>query len=272
MQAFTLDKASSGRVTRAIMSNAIDGCKAWTAWDGMALHHDRGLVWTETRVKAPMFNNIFRFRVRPDQVDAVLARLKAERIPLRCWVGPDTSPSNLGERLLADGWTLRFSGSGMAANLDTLPESVPHPPDLRIERVDNPSTLNEWAAIFSQTFSLSEAIRQTWYDIHAAMMITNQPWQHYLARLNGVPVAMASLFFGCGVAGVANVTTLPMVRNSGIGTAITLRPLQDAQAMGYKTSTLIATPMAQKLYSQLGFRKYCQCSFYIWNGTVENNG
>src|SRR5437588_294535 len=82
-------------------------------------------------------------------------------------------------------------------------------------------------------------------------------WRYFLGRLNGKPVATAKLFVGAGVAAVHHVVTLPEMRRRGIGTAMTLRVLHDARAMGYRVGVLTASPDGLGSYRRIGFRDYC---------------
>jgi GNAT superfamily N-acetyltransferase len=95
------------------------------------------------------------------------------------------------------------------------------------------------------------------------------PHQHpigpfYLARLHGEPVAASALYRDPRVAGLYEVCTIPSARRHGIGAAITLAPLLDARAMGYRIAVLQASPMGEPVYRRLGFTSYCTLDAYSW--------
>jgi ribosomal protein S18 acetylase RimI-like enzyme len=71
---------------------------------------------------------------------------------------------------------------------------------------------------------------------------------------------------GGGVTGIYNVATLPQARQQGIGTALTVAPLLEARAQGYRVATLQSTPIGLNLYLRLGFREYCSFNAYFWQG------
>jgi ribosomal protein S18 acetylase RimI-like enzyme len=75
-----------------------------------------------------------------------------------------------------------------------------------------------------------------------------------IAALDGAAAA-AAVAFDCGDdCGIYNVATLGHARRRGLGTALTALLLRDAAARGCRTASLQATPMAERVYSALGFR------------------
>jgi ribosomal protein S18 acetylase RimI-like enzyme len=77
--------------------------------------------------------------------------------------------------------------------------------------------------------------------------------RRYLVRIDGAPVASATLFVHGQSAGIYNVATLPAARGRGIGSAVTLAALRDGVAMGARVGVLHASDMAQSVYRRLGF-------------------
>jgi predicted acetyltransferase len=69
-------------------------------------------------------------------------------------------------------------------------------------------------------------------------------------------------FLAGGVAGIYHVTTLPEVRNRGIGKHITLAPLLDARENGYRVGTLFASRLGEVVYRQIGFEALSRVSVY----------
>jgi ribosomal protein S18 acetylase RimI-like enzyme len=64
------------------------------------------------------------------------------------------------------------------------------------------------------------------------------------------------LFLGGGAAGLYHLGTVAEARGRGVGAAITLAPLRDARALGYRIGTLQSTPMGYGLYRRVGFVDY----------------
>ena len=74
----------------------------------------------------------------------------------------------------------------------------------------------------------------------------------------------ASLFVGCGVAGISSVATLPAFRRRGIGTAVAAAPLRVARQSGYRIGVLFSAPVAVEMYRKLGFVECGKGNCYAW--------
>jgi predicted acetyltransferase len=68
------------------------------------------------------------------------------------------------------------------------------------------------------------------------------------------------------VAGIYNVGTVPEARGKGIGAAMTLAPLLEARARGYRIAILHASDFGYNVYRRLGFQEYCKMHIFAWMG------
>jgi predicted acetyltransferase len=87
-----------------------------------------------------------------------------------------------------------------------------------------------------------------------------------LFQWHGEPVAACSVVAGAGVAGLYQVATLPQARGHGLATAIGLTALREAHQRGHDTAVLHSTPLAVKVYRQLGFQPITNLRLYLWQG------
>ena len=79
-------------------------------------------------------------------------------------------------------------------------------------------------------YEMSAVFGETYYNCLISLGLERgAPLRHYLGRLEGEPVATATMFLGAGVAGIYDVSTIPAARRRGIGAVMTVRPLQDAR-------------------------------------------
>jgi hypothetical protein len=154
----------------------------------------------------------------------------------------------------------------MASDLLALAEEFPAPAGLAIEQVRDREMLNVWAHTAFTGLGFPQDGNAQAVELFAGLGF-ELPLRSYLGTLDGEPVATSQLFLGAGVAGIYIVATVPEARRLGIGTALTLAPLLEARAMGYRIGILHASPMGFGVYRRLGFREYCRMSNYqVQNG------
>ena len=237
------------------------------------VHDEPELLWFFSGIPFHLANGIMRAHFPPDAgeeiLDDWLKRLTAHGVPVAWMIGPSTRPTNLGSYLERHGWSHEHDDEapGMAVDLHTLDKQLSLPPRLTIERVGNEETLKTWLRVMVAGSELLEEGLALLLDV-----VTKHGFKHdsdvhyYLGRLDGRPVATSLLYLGGGVAGIYNVATIPEARRQGIGSALTLAPLLDAQSWGYRIGILQSTAMGLNLYRRLGFKEYCTFRAYFWSG------
>jgi GNAT superfamily N-acetyltransferase len=264
----TVKDLSTPALLTAIEANLFAFFRLLRRWPKAEVHEEPTLLWSLSSVPFPLFNSILRAQLDSENVEtaitAAIARGRARHVPLLWWTGPATRPADLGRYLTAHG----FSGEefpGMAADLRTLPDTVPVPSGLVIERVVDVDSLKSWAALVCATFEFPPVVAEDLADCLLSLGLAGQtPFRHYLARLEGEPVGTSSVLLGAGVAGIYNVGTVPAVRRQGVGTALTVIPLLQARAMGHRIAILHSSAMAVSAYRHLGFDEYCTIGQYVW--------
>jgi GNAT superfamily N-acetyltransferase len=264
-----LEDLSEPALVRAIETNLFELFTACRGLPQAEVHDDPDMLWTVTNVPFPLFNSVFRARLQPQNVDAVieatLRRYKARNVPMLWWTGPTTRPENLGAYLEAHGLVNEEGDSpGMAVDLRVLNESLHRPPGLEIELVNDAESLRKWSEAVTAAAPMPELVAKPMFDFFITLGFGKaSPVRNYYGRLSGEGVATSSLFFGAGVAGIYNVATLPKVRRQGIGNAMTLEPLCEARALGYRIGVLISSQLGVGVYRKLGFREYCKIGQYV---------
>ncbi len=211
---------SPAALVNVIEANMFSFFPSWRRWPKAEVHDDPELLWTLTSIPSPFFNSVFRTRLNPEAVEgaiaAAVARGRARGVPLMWWTGPTTQPADLSKYLIARG----FVGEelpGMAADLRALPDTVPAPSELVIERVTELGALKTWCDVMCTSFDLPGVFAEGWYDSWRSLGVSPRaPYRHYLGWLEGEPVATSAVIVGAGVAGIYNVGTIPAVRRQGI--------------------------------------------------------
>lgn len=200
-----------------------------------------------------------------EKVAKMIERFKSANTMFRWWLTPSSTPSHLGNILASHGMERRYEIPGMAVSLSDINTEITAPPDFTIQRVTDQETLAIWSRTFAKGFEMAPGDDDRWAEtLHHFGFAQDSPWHAYLGYLGGEPIATSAMFLGSEAAGIYHVVTLPHARGKGIGSLITLEPLKEARASGYKTGVLQSSDMGLRVYERLGFRSYFKADFYLW--------
>lgn len=217
-------------------------------------------------IPSPFCNNVLRAQLVQDDIDTeiehTLSRFKSRGLPIRWMTSPSTRPADLGDYLEAHGLVHVADYPGMAVHLPELNEDLPTPSDLSIERVRDVKALEHMMQAFTVGYGIPVSFGSVVFDVFSNLGF-ELPLRHYVGWLKGKPVACSSLLLSSGVAGIYVVATVQEARGQGIGSALTLVPLVEARAMGYRIGVLGSSEMGVGVYRRLGFREYCKFGIYI---------
>jgi ribosomal protein S18 acetylase RimI-like enzyme len=175
---------------------------------------------------------------------------------------PSTRPVNLSDYLEAHGLRHIADYPGMAVQLVELNEDLTAPSDLGIERVEDAKTLEQMIRVFTIGYGVPVSFTDLLFNIFSILGF-ELPLRHYIGWLKGEPIACSSLLLSSGVAGIYLVATVKEARGQGIGSALTLAPLSEARALGYRIGVLGSTEKGLGVYRRLGFREYFKFGIYI---------
>jgi ribosomal protein S18 acetylase RimI-like enzyme len=207
-----------------------------------------------------------------DLIENALVHFRSMNVRKLSWLAHECVPfTEMNDALLARGLKFRESfATEMAVDMSFLMEEPSPCSGLRIVPVEDERTLRQWIHIASTGFRISENFQKVWYDFFVDAIFNSQ-FRTYLALLNGKPVGTSQLFLSEGVAGIYNVTCIPEARGQGIGSAVTLAPLQKAREMGYRMGVLQASRQGYNLYRRLGFQDFGKLSLYLWENDSGMN-
>jgi ribosomal protein S18 acetylase RimI-like enzyme len=235
------------------------------------LHKTPELLWIYSGPHSP--NAVLHSRFASNdstyihaKIDEMLEFFETRNVDFGWTTGPSTQPSNLATILKARSFVYSYSTTGMAVDLQKLNENIYVNPNLSIREIEDLETLKLLRTIEMSGFGASEMNAQNYYDSYAHVGFGNgMPWHHFIGWLHNAPVAIASLLFHAGVAGIFGVATIPEARRQGIGAAMTLHTLHEARRCGYRVAVLSPTEMSIALYHRIGFQEYCKLIHYEWS-------
>lgn len=247
---------SLAQMGRAVEAN---WCAAWASL-GLLQHQPRSLVDDTPamlRVVTPglpdtLMNIVMRYR-SPQPVTAIaiedaIAPFRRHGLPFQWWLIHDDAPDGLREHLYALGMR-SWGGATMMylplAHWDATYRSAP--PGISYDHVSTSAGRTDALRIVSLVFEVPSFPMSRWTNENPAFAV-------YLAQWGNHPVATVAVLPAGETIGIYHVATLPEARRRGIAGNLLLLALRDAQAAGYTTATLTATPEGQHLYTQLGFR------------------
>lgn len=266
-----LTNPSKAELAAAVQENLFALFRAMMVLPGSEMVETPQVSYHHAFPSNPMFKGVWATHLAAEETDGTISKVldwyKTRQSPfVFWWVGTDSQPSELPERLQAHGFGANIMGDpGMVANLHDLNEAIQTPEGFTITPATNQTMLEDWGSTFSASFEVPAWAGQAWVEATSRLGISRAPWQLYLGYWNGKPVATNILFNGAGVASVYGVGTLPEARGNGIGAAITLKPLQDAREQGYRYAVLFSTEMGYSVYQRLGFRPVdCKIARYLW--------
>jgi len=264
-----LADTSPGGMIEAIESTNRYGWESLGASSRFEVQDRDGGLWFSSGIPMPPFNGIVGARLsdkRAHQViEEAIEHFGSRSLPFSWAVGPLSEPEDLGERLVAHGFKPQEAQAGMAIDLETMPDSVPLPDGIEIERLSGKAFIGDYGDVVSAGFGLPPNFGGEFASILAeATRDSDAKSWGYLGRINGQPVATSGVVLAGGGALIVNVVTLPAARGRGVGTVMTHRPLLEAREKGYRIGTLEATKMGYPVYKRLGFEEYCRLQEYVW--------
>ena len=197
------------------------------------------------------------------EIEAVKQFFAKREVPWLWWLGPRTTPSDMGERLTAHGMTMACDP--LPAMIAALPgPEVSLKSDVCVWRAQTPDDLQAASSIRRTAFRFPEDAALTYFDDRPQDWVDGDKAHLYLARVgDGPPASIGALIEAEGIPGVYIMATFPEWQRRGLGKAILARIMSEAADKGHKVIALTASDLGYGLYRQFGFehlfdyRLYC---------------
>jgi len=257
-----IEVTASDELLNALESNRIAYWSAYGRAKGSTLIATPEIIWFYTGIQVPLFNGVLSAKLKPNDVRVTLDNLQAkiveQRAPALWWIGPRTTPDNLGSLLEQYGLQPAWELPGMAIDLEAVEDQPKTISNFTIEKVSSVETQALWARICAVGTGFPDRVTEDVARLEATLTDPEYKAQHrYVGFLNGTPVATSALVVDSGIAGIYAVATIPEARRQGIGRMMTVMPLLEARQLGYRVGVLQASPMGFPIYKAIGFQDVC---------------
>ncbi|MFX0151737.1 MAG: GNAT family N-acetyltransferase [Candidatus Hodarchaeota archaeon] len=258
---------SISTIGTALEANLIEQVKFYGTSPLVNLYDENNMVRIVTGLPISIFNLIAGTTFTENDIDhkieLALKPFKKQKVPMIWWVGPTSTPRNLGTYLEKHGLEKSFDMLGMFYDLEKLENNLNLPPSFIYYRVDTNHLLRLWTETQTEGFEANPNENEDIFRFEKTLGINpNSRWVRFIGFIGEKPVGVSILFLGAGVAAIFNVAVVPKFRRRGIGTLMTKIPLLKARSLGYKYGVLKASPLGAHLYKHLNFKECCKIGLY----------
>lgn len=216
---------------------------------------------------APGMSFVLYSRLASGTSDAAIEAEKAYfaecRQPLEWKVFSHDAPPDLGERLLAHGFSAGEPGAIMVLDLEDIPASLLRLAELDVRRLTHRGQLEDVIAVMQPVWGGNfDWMRQrlgSHMEIPGYLSI-------YVAYIGDLPVSAAWTYFypNSRFAGLWGGSTLPQHRRKGFYTVLLAVRAREALQRGYRFLTVECSPMSQPIVASHGFECLTHTTSYNW--------
>jgi hypothetical protein len=260
----------------AMNNNYRDFFETLGVCDNIKVKTSPSILTVSSDIPFPLFNCVLSTTNDEHIATVEISNLKSQSsinsTPVMWSISNDLQSSKLKLLLEKESFVMSENAPGMALDLKTINKSNSNIDGLTITKVTNTGDLRVWCETMVEGYGLPSFVGDALYEFNLDLWENNiYTVDNYIGYFNGQPVATSTVFFSAGVAGLYNVSTIASARNKGIGTAITLAPLNDAIEMEYQVATLFSSELGLGVYQSIGFEQFSAMSQYVYSASTTSS-
>jgi len=224
-----------------------------------------GLVLMLSNVPDPQLNGVFVER-EPSDATAALAAAVEEYRRRRMVLGVDLQAGrhpSVDRAVRVAGLERILERPGMAVDIAALPDADV-PEGVEVARVTDDAGARALVAVGVEAFGDDPDVGAAFYGVGAYGV---EGGSTFVAWEDGEPVAISGSYIHEGAIGVLGVGVVPRARRRGIGAAMTVVAARAFD--GADMVWLHPSPMAERMYERLGFRRVCDWEVWIRSGSPD---
>jgi GNAT superfamily N-acetyltransferase len=243
---------------------------------GSEVHREGGSVWVRSGELDPSENGVLKASAASDRLaldpelrvslSRLLEPFRSSSLPMTWWWFTPIGglDSSIDKEMSTLGLTQVGDRPAMGMELAGFSPSVT-PEGLVVTRVRDERALMEWSKVVGIAFDDPEASEgRSVRGTRVLGLGDDAPFRHFVGSIDDLAVAACTLSMAGGVAGFANVSTLPSHRGRGIGGAMVGAAIMEARDAGQTIGALSAEDLGAGVYTRLGFRTVGRHLIYQW--------
>jgi len=214
-----------------------------------------------TEIDSPFLNVFFDFRLdkknSSDLVNSVTAFFRQYNIPWGWFIMPLSIDNDLDQQ----GFTLIEESPAMYFDLvNPLPNIKSN--FITIKEIDNVNDMTDWIQPLNEAFQIKED-DDRYRKLNADLLQSGEKkLRHFVAYYKDILAAASTLFLSQDSVMLHNLGTKSVYKKCGLGTALTLYMMEQAQIMGFEHCFLDSSEEAFNLYRKIGFKVYTTTLIY----------
>lgn len=207
-------------------------------------------VWF-SGIPHPLFNAIMHFSCDEQEAKEVFDTLirEAPPLPLSFWHHSLNRSAKMTDILKETGFQPAIVCPLMSWRTQSISLSSS---DIR------PATMNVFHDILGKAFHFDQAVKEGF-----ASLMNKISAENYLIYRNDQPIGTGTLMSKGKVGGIFNLAILPDHQKNGYGRSLMQFLMKRSGDLGLEKLVLLSSPIAEKLYSSLGFTKELDIELYV---------